>query len=338
MRHVSPLSDRAKGARTAALAERYALALVAIEATLVALHTGLGQHAFFNLDREYNIGSWFSGLQLFALSGACVAAFHRDSGAVTGRWLWWILAVGCCYLSLDEIIAIHERVREESLLGLPADALLRRLPPWQIVFAPALAIAALTFSSIFASRFAERPACWVPAAIGLGLWGSAVAFDGTASALFVPAGLYEAEVALEEFMEMAGATLILLAVARYASSVEPCRISASVSPWNRRLAWSIPVTVVLLLPVGTIMTVTAQTRTGASPTAGRHPLPTDPPAWALDLFGPPLADEGDIHGRSPLAARSPARPPDALALLDTRIRNPPPPLCQRAPDWGLPFP
>ena len=87
MSHPSPLSDRAKGARTAALAERYALALVAIEAVLVALYTGLGRYAVSNLDREHDLGSWFSGVQLFALGGACVAAFHRDSRMVAGRWL-----------------------------------------------------------------------------------------------------------------------------------------------------------------------------------------------------------------------------------------------------------
>jgi hypothetical protein len=336
--HPGPLSDRARSARTAALADRYALALVAIEAALIALHTGLGQHAFFNLDREYNLGSWFSSLQLFALSGACVAAFHRDSRAVAGRWLWWILAVGCCYLSLDETMAIHEGVREDSLQGLAASSLLRRLPPWQIVFAPALAIAALTFSSIFASRFAGRPACWVPAAIGLGLWGTAFAFDGTARALFTPAGLQEVEVALEEFMEMAGATLILLAVCRYVSSVEPCRIGISVPAWKRRLAWSVPVTVVLLVPVGAIVTVNAHERVSAPSTAGRDPLPADSSAWAGHLFGPALEDGRRAPRRRPVAARRGLHAPDALALLDARIRNPPPQICRRPPDRGLHLP
>lgn len=310
---ASPLSDRAKGARTAALAERYVLGLVIIEAGLVGLHMAFGQHPFFNLDREYNLCSWFSSLQLFTLGGACVAAFHRDGRVTADRWLWWILALGCCYLSLDEIVAIHEGVVEETIRGLPAGSLLRGLPPWQIVFAPALAIAALTFSGIFASRFVERPACWVPAAIGLALWGSAFALSGTA--VFVPAALYEVEVALEEFMEMAGATLLLLGIARYVASVEPGRIGPQVSPWKRRLVWSVPITVVLVLPVSAIMAVSSHARVSALPAAGHDAFPDAPRDHPRGLFsatarcnGAPAVDLATLLDAPPLCRRSSHRP------------------------------
>ena len=225
MNTTNPLRSGATSARTALLAERYALALVTAEAAFVILHFARGENRLFNLDGEYNPSSWFSALLLAAAALVCVVAFHHDRRAASGRWLWWVLAAGFCYASFDEAMVVHERVlREQAPAALAAASSLRGVPPWQIVFAPAAALASLAFAGIFASRFADRPECWMPATGGLALWGGAFAFEGAATA-FMPGGLYEFEVALEEFMEMAGGTLLLLGLARYVDSRGRTRVA-----------------------------------------------------------------------------------------------------------------
>jgi hypothetical protein len=277
------------------LAERYALALVSVEAAFVVLHFTCGDDHLFNLDHEYNLASWFSGLQLAAGGLVCLAAFHRDRRATGGRWLWWILAAGFCYASFDETMVVHERVlREQAPAALAAASSLRGVPPWQIVFAPGAALAALAFASIFASRFADRPQCWRPATGGLALWGGALAFEGTAATAFMPGGLYEFEVALEEFMEMAGGTLLLFGLVRYALSADEVCIGHATPAWKRGVVWALPMTTFLLLPAIVILVVSAHAGAGAQRAAGERLLAAERHADAVAAFSAAIeADPGD---------------------------------------------
>jgi hypothetical protein len=311
------------------LAERYALAVVTVEATFVILHFAFGDDPLFNLDREYNPSSWFSALQLAAAGLVCVVAFHRDRRVTSGRWLWWILAAGFCYASFDEAMVVHERV----LIGQAPEALaaassLRGVPPWQIVLAPGVALASLAFASIFASRFADRPECWMPATGGLALWGGAFVLEGTVTTAFMPGGLYEFEVALEEFMEMAGATLVLFGLARYALSTEDTRLSRHAIPaWKRSLAWALPMTTFLLLPASVILVVSAHAGAGAQRAAGERLLAAERHADAVAAFRAAIeADPGDaaaLRGLGTAAYRA-----GDLDLAESALRR----AARRAPE------
>lgn len=69
----------------------------------------LGLAALFNLDREGNIPTYFSGLQLlfaglFVASIALTLQRRRERGYRT----WWVLAAVLTFMSIDEVSQIHE--------------------------------------------------------------------------------------------------------------------------------------------------------------------------------------------------------------------------------------
>jgi tetratricopeptide (TPR) repeat protein len=276
------------------LTERYILGLLVFEGLLVLLHFTSGQYRLFNLDREYNLPTWFSGIQLAGIGAACVFAFHRERGPFGWRWLWWFFAAGFLYLSFDEIMVIHERaLRNEALDALPAASLLRSMPPWQLVFAPVAVIAALVSAFFFARRFAGRPTCWVPGLGGLALWGGAFALEGTATAVFIPRGWYSLEVALEELFEMAGATFLLLSLLRYAGGAGETAGAAEQAPRPRRLAWAPVLALFLLLPAIVIWGVSVEERGRVHRAAGERLLERGDYPGAIKAFSAALDEDPD---------------------------------------------
>ena len=236
----------------------WALGLFAIEGALVALHFLLPDSAIVNLDREYNLPTWFSSMQLAALGVASLAAFGREEGAGRTRAIWGALGLGFFYVSFDEIAVVHEGILRDATLGTLAPAsLLRAVPPWQLVFLPAAVLAAGAFGLVLATRLAALPGCLGPAIAGLGLWGVSFFFEGTAMGFFIPRRWYQMEVGAEELCEMAGATLLLVAIVRYAVG----RSEAALGAADGRprvpalLAWSAPLGLLVAMPAAAIALV-----------------------------------------------------------------------------------
>lgn len=94
------------------------IGLVAIEVTLACLHAAITwttpeadrgfAWSLVHLDREHNLPTWFSALQLsFAgLLAVVIAVFER--ARPFARAVWGLAAVGAFFLSADEACAIHE--------------------------------------------------------------------------------------------------------------------------------------------------------------------------------------------------------------------------------------
>jgi hypothetical protein len=59
--------------------------------------------------RERRIGTYYSGLLLVA-SGGVAAALARRAGPASSRRFWTVAALGFVYLTLDEVLTIHEEV------------------------------------------------------------------------------------------------------------------------------------------------------------------------------------------------------------------------------------
>jgi hypothetical protein len=57
--------------------------------------------------RERRVGTYYSGA-LLAASGAVAAALARRAGPASSRRFWTVVAVGFAYLTLDEVLTIHE--------------------------------------------------------------------------------------------------------------------------------------------------------------------------------------------------------------------------------------
>jgi hypothetical protein len=245
----------ADAAATRVAVPGWALGLLGVEALLVALHFSLPASDIVNLDREHNLPSWLSSLQLAALGAASFLAWRREEGLGHGRWIWLALTAGFLFLSFDESAVVHEGVlREATLQTLEPASLLRAVPPWQLVFAPAAVLAAAAFGLVLATRLAAQAGCLGPALAGLALWGASFVFEGTATGFFIPREWYQIEVAAEELCEMAGATLLLLALARYAASGRE-GASPAVVPVPRALAWGAPLGLLVALPAVAIAVV-----------------------------------------------------------------------------------
>jgi len=199
----------------------YLIGLLIAQALLVAAYILLPHSDFFDLDKEYNLPSLFSTLQLAAIGAASLFAFEAERGGQARRaplvWAWPLIALGFFYLSADEMLAIHEGVLTDLVRHvLPPDSLIQAVMPWQMIFAPGILGAFTMISAMGYTRLAGRRSLLAAALVGLGLWAISFVLEGAAKPFFIPRGIYRLEVGLEESAEMLGETLVLFAFASYA--------------------------------------------------------------------------------------------------------------------------
>ncbi len=67
--------------------------------------------SFFDLDEEESLGTWFSALILFFASALTLFQARFPLNKLR-RWhfCWWLLGIGFCVLSIDEVAGFHEFV------------------------------------------------------------------------------------------------------------------------------------------------------------------------------------------------------------------------------------
>ena len=132
--------------------ERVASILLVIMAILIVVHViamqvnfnpALGlkekygfhywQIAFFDLDEEESFGTWFSAGLLMIAAGLLVqqARVLRAQGKAWHK-SWFVLGIGFCILSMDEIVGMHELV----------NSMLDEIP-WTVIGFPIFAIVGL---------------------------------------------------------------------------------------------------------------------------------------------------------------------------------------------------
>ena len=96
----------------------YLIGLLVSQALLVVLYLLLPHTDFVDLDKEYNLPSLFSTLQLAAIGVACFFAFEAERGGPAGRaplvWAWPLIGLGFFYLAADEMLAIAQRRLQNS--------------------------------------------------------------------------------------------------------------------------------------------------------------------------------------------------------------------------------
>ncbi len=179
----------------------------------------------FDLDGEGNIPAWFSSVQLFAIAVAFGLAAVNPQHVRAG-WSGFLVMCGGGFglLSVDEAAAIHEQVNR----------VLKRVDWWPHfpsgrgfwIFAyGAAGLGVLALMGRWIVRFFRRHAAdAMGIAIGMSvLVGGAfivevigyewVGLDG-------PESWQTTQVTVEELMEMSGASLVLVAVLRFATRVE----------------------------------------------------------------------------------------------------------------------
>jgi hypothetical protein len=183
-------------------------------------------HALFDLDGEANIPTWFSSCQLFLIGVVLFPlGFARHKAKRPSRQFLLVLSVCFLLLSPDETAQLHERITQR--VG-------RRYIDWLPEFIRQRALLAITLLAaaifIFWLAFRDFSAIWrwSPRLSLLAMAGvcrsiiGAVVLEAIGYKFLQYGGpLYKFEVALEEFMEMSGASLVLyFAILLASSSVE----------------------------------------------------------------------------------------------------------------------
>jgi len=188
-------------------------------------HVKIGRVYWFNLDKERNISTWFSGMLFFLFACASFIAFSvetmrnkKDGLRFRLPILWVVVGLVGLYMSLDEITILHENLfwREIRHVTSEFSNPWKYITQWQIVFAPAIVIILGFFALFFTNRFSISSSAKRYSFVGIGCWISALMLEGLRQ-VFKGWGhdWYAMQVMIEETFEMAGAILILAAIVSY---------------------------------------------------------------------------------------------------------------------------
>jgi hypothetical protein len=170
---------------------------------------------FLDLNRETNLPSWYSALQL-ALIGGILVAFAASQIRRGVRAAWAVMCAGLAFLflSLDETTSLHENFSYWlDTFQHRRDTLFNETGFWMLICAPVF-LATLALLGFGAVRYLRgRKAIIVKFAVGAAIFVAATA-GMEALSNFVAAQTTAARVLilLEEVGEMLGATVMLWAV------------------------------------------------------------------------------------------------------------------------------
>ncbi len=196
--------------------------IFALDMILILLHyLWGGRLGFFNLDREQNLASVYSGFKLMTLGGLSLVLGWLARLVTKGRFisaLWVLAGAGFIFIGLDDMMAIHERVgfvlnNWTGLGGFYGESF-----NWLIYFSPLVALALLIYLRLIQSVWeVSRPnALWM--LIGTIIFSLSLVSEIVGARLIlapvVNTKVYFQAIVIEEFLEMIGATCFFIGLAR----------------------------------------------------------------------------------------------------------------------------
>jgi len=181
---------------------------------------------WFNLDKERNLPTWFSGALFFMLGITALMAYFSEKNleskltkqVFNSPFLWVILGLTAFYLSLDEITILHENLfwKEIRVFTAGLDENLMFITQWQILFAPLIILLLSFILILFANRFKIVRISAKYAFLGIVSAVTAIFLEAVRSLFKVQSSmLYNYSVVLEELCEMLFAIFILLSIINY---------------------------------------------------------------------------------------------------------------------------
>ena len=202
--------------------------LTALSLTLSSLDRGLVDTPLpgikralrlFDVNKEANLPAWFSSSVLLA-AALVLWDTAREKSAVRDRFArhWWILAAVFLYLSLDELISLHEATSGmiRGALDVSEEGPLSQA--WILLAAPLVLLFALFYLRFLFHlpprvRYLTLAAgcIYVAGAIGMEVPGAYVRAEYGSDTI-----AYAVMTTIEESMEMLGAVVFLYAMALYA--------------------------------------------------------------------------------------------------------------------------
>lgn len=172
-----------------------------------------------DLDNEGSIATWFSSIQLFIVGLLFfVKSYQVDANSteLPSRQFFWIMGLGLLFLSVDEAAAIHEKV---SMVLKQAEFMPRFKGShgiWIYVYAFIAGIFCILMCRNFIALWKKFPHAALIMALGISTFITGAVFLEILSYQFFRDDLtsfgYVTEVALEEFLEMLGISILLYSV------------------------------------------------------------------------------------------------------------------------------
>lgn len=190
--------------------------LALVEIALLVLHTTTWADAqitgfwdwFFDLDKEFTLGTLFSSAQ-FVLIGLVAWVNAARSSQRIPRLYWALLGAGFIFLGIDEYFIIHERIFEG--LGLPGEW-------WRYLYAGGGGVLLLLSIYVYWRWLRQETRTFVLLFIGLGVMGlSGVALEKLVWNARCPGvdACFDQLLVLEETLEVVGVTIALAGLLVY---------------------------------------------------------------------------------------------------------------------------
>lgn len=177
----------------------------------------------FHMDRENNVPTWYSTVQLFTVGLVCLILTLKNAhnNAPGTHILFWIcMAAGFCLLSLDEMVSLHEKFDRHYIMGVKLQY------RWVIYFLP-IVIVGMSLFFVSANRvLKENKETLLKISIGLcALFGAAMGLEMLKPIIFasptlgnIP-GILTLQVIIEEFTEIISVSYILKTLMTYSNNL-----------------------------------------------------------------------------------------------------------------------
>ncbi len=213
---------------------RYLIILIGVSILLGILHcifggVRVGRIWWFNLDKERNIATWFSGMLFFLFGCSAFFAYYlekvrnaKGKSIFKFPWLWLGIGLAGLIMSLDEITILHENIgwRQIRLISENFGTAWIYVTQWQILFAPIIVLILTYFIIVFINRFSFSPRARHNVYIGIACWLIALFFEGIRGIIRVfDRDNYYILVLLEEELEMIGTIFFTASIIQYAIDI-----------------------------------------------------------------------------------------------------------------------
>jgi len=180
---------------------------------------------WFNLDKERNLPTWFSGMLFFLFGCSALVAYYFERNYNSQEWgffrlpvLWLGVSLIGFALSLDEMTILHENLfwKEIRTVSSQMGDSVKYITQWQLLFAPAILIVLVYFLLFFSNRFGSSKGALIASFVGIGMWILSQSLEGIRQ-VFINSGpeLYSLQVLIEELLEMFGTIFLIYSVVIY---------------------------------------------------------------------------------------------------------------------------
>jgi hypothetical protein len=179
------------------------------------MHLTSPSKSYWDLNIEKGYATYFSTVQLYILALAVLIIADKkrnDLNPIPKVYEWNLVAYLFIYLALDECIGIHDRVNVEAHKYLPNWDVISSIFLWLWVFAPMILAVIIFLMRFFIRASKNNLKARLIFLAGLSAWVVALIFEAIARSSSFPRYLL---IAMEEGLEMLGASLLLLGFGIY---------------------------------------------------------------------------------------------------------------------------